>query len=65
MEGWGTKAQSRFIAGSVECKYLIIILNSKTVHSKLKVKKWNLENEATATGKLSNRYWKMKYVENS
>ena len=49
--GGRTKAQSRFTSESVEYKYLITILNSETVHSKLRVKKWNLDNEATTTGK--------------
>lgn len=50
----GTKAQSRFTSESVEYKYLIIILNSKTVHPKLKVKRTKLpqlESEASDTGK--------------
>ena len=63
-----TKAQSRFTSESVEYKYLIIILNSKTVHPKLKVKKTKLpqlETEAADTGKRNRSKTRPRSTSNS
>ena len=63
-----TKAQSRFTSESVEYKYLIIILNSKTLHPKLKVKKTKLpqlESDATDTGKRNTSKTRQRSTSNS
>ena len=59
---------TRFTSESVEYKYLNIILNSKTVHPKLKVKKTKLpqlESEATDTGKRNMSKTRQRSTSNS